>query len=157
MRRLQKLQIKRMEAYTAGEDLPARSEKTYEKARAELVALVQKVHLHNNRIEELVEQLKQLNRKLTALEGQVLRMAESQQGEARGVPAALARLASWTRPGSSALAKLPGKALEDLRRPLARRRGGGARADRRRSPTTPACRSASSAASTPPSRAASAT
>ena len=66
-----------MEAYTAGEDLQARSEKTYEKTRAELVALVQKVHLHNNRIEELVEQLKHLNRKLTALEGQVLRMAEA--------------------------------------------------------------------------------
>jgi len=75
--RLQKLQSKRMEAYTAGEDLQARSEKTYEKTRAELVALVQKVHLHNNRIEELVEQLKHLNRKLTALEGQVLRMAEA--------------------------------------------------------------------------------
>jgi RNA polymerase primary sigma factor len=75
--RLQKLQQKRMEAYTAGEDLAGKSEKTYEKARAELVALVQKVHLHNNRIEELVEQLKQINRKLTALEGQVLRMAEA--------------------------------------------------------------------------------
>ncbi|GGC37089.1 hypothetical protein GCM10011504_14260 [Siccirubricoccus deserti] len=75
--KLQKLQLKRMEAYTAGEDLQGRSEKTYEKQRAELVALVQKVHLHNNRIEELVEQLKQINRKLTALEGQVLRLAES--------------------------------------------------------------------------------
>ncbi|MCB4823630.1 RNA polymerase sigma factor RpoD [Roseicella aerolata] len=75
--RLQKLQNKRMEAYTAGEDLAGKSEKTYEKARAELVSLVQKVHLHNNRIEELVEQLKQLNRKLTALEGQVLRLAEA--------------------------------------------------------------------------------
>ena len=75
--RLQKLQSKRMEAYTAGEDLAGRSEKSYEKARAELVALVQKVHLHNNRIEELVEQLKGLNRKLTMLEGQVLRLAEA--------------------------------------------------------------------------------
>jgi len=75
--KLQKMQAKRMEAYTAGEDLQGRSEKTYEKARQELVALVQKVHLHNNRIEELVEQLKQINRKLTSLEGQVLRLAEA--------------------------------------------------------------------------------
>ncbi|MBL6079371.1 RNA polymerase sigma factor RpoD [Belnapia sp. T18] len=74
--RLHKLQSKRMEAYSAGEDLQGRSEKTYEKTRQELVALVQKVHLHNNRIEELVEQLKALNRKLTSLEGQVLRLAE---------------------------------------------------------------------------------
>jgi len=75
--RLQKMQSKRMEAYTAGEDLAGRSEKTYEKARVELVAMVEKVQLHNNRIEELVEQLKQINRKLTALEGQVLRLAEA--------------------------------------------------------------------------------
>jgi RNA polymerase primary sigma factor len=74
--KLQKMQLKRMEAYTAGEELQTRSEKTYEKTRAELVGMVQKVHLHNNRIEELVEQLKGLNRKLTALEGQVLRLAE---------------------------------------------------------------------------------
>ncbi|TCZ61347.1 RNA polymerase sigma factor RpoD [Roseicella aquatilis] len=75
--KLQKLQSRRMEAYTAGEDLQGKSEKTYERARAELVAMVEKVHLHNNRIEELVEQLKHINRKLTALEGQILRMAEA--------------------------------------------------------------------------------
>jgi RNA polymerase primary sigma factor len=56
-----------------------RSEKTYEKQRGELVALVQKVQLHNNRIEELVDQLKGLNQRLTRLEGQVLRLAEGQK------------------------------------------------------------------------------
>jgi RNA polymerase primary sigma factor len=75
--KLTKLSSKRMDAYTSGGETSARSEKTYEKARAELVALVQKVHLHNNRIEELVDQLKGLNRRLTGLEGQILRMAES--------------------------------------------------------------------------------
>jgi RNA polymerase primary sigma factor len=75
--KLQKMQQKRMDLYTSGEDLAGRSEKTYEKTRAELVGLVEKVHLHNNRIEELVEQLKGLNRKMTALEGQVLRLAEA--------------------------------------------------------------------------------
>ena len=35
------------------------------------------MRLHNNRIEELVTQLKQLNQRLTALEGQLLRMAEA--------------------------------------------------------------------------------
>jgi RNA polymerase primary sigma factor len=74
--RLQKLQSRRMEAYTAGEDLAGKSEKTWEKSRSELVALVETVHLHNNRIEELVEQLKGLNRRLMMLEGQVLRLAE---------------------------------------------------------------------------------
>ena len=75
--RLQKLSTKRMDAYTSGGETSARSEKTYEKNRGELVALVEKVHLHNNRIEELVDQLKGLNRRLTGFEGQILRMAES--------------------------------------------------------------------------------
>jgi RNA polymerase primary sigma factor len=74
---LNKLSSKRMDAYTSGGGTSARSEKTYEKQRVELVGLVEKVHLHNNRIEELVDQLKGLNRRLTGLEGQILRMAES--------------------------------------------------------------------------------
>jgi RNA polymerase primary sigma factor len=75
--KLDKLAARRMEAYAAGGELATRSEKTYAKQRQELVALVEKVHLHNNRIEELVDQLKTLNRRLTTLEGQVLRLAEA--------------------------------------------------------------------------------
>ena len=71
------LSARRMEAYAAGRALGAGDEAAYDGRRGELVAAVQKVHLHNNRIEELVEQLKALNRKLTALEGQVLRLAEA--------------------------------------------------------------------------------
>ncbi len=73
--RLAKMSTKRMDAYTAGGELAGRSEKAYEKLRIELVQLVQKVHLHNNRIEELVDHLKGLNRRMTVLEGQVLRVA----------------------------------------------------------------------------------
>jgi len=51
--------------------------KTYEKLRDELVAKVEQVRLHNNRIEELVVQLKELNQRLNGLEGQMLRLAES--------------------------------------------------------------------------------
>ncbi|MGG5891052.1 RNA polymerase sigma factor RpoD [Falsiroseomonas sp. HC035] len=77
--KLQKLSSKRMDAYTSGGETSQRNEKTYEKQRQELVALVEKVHLHNNRIEELVDQLKGLNRHQTTLEGQVLRLAEAQK------------------------------------------------------------------------------
>ncbi|MBU8543141.1 MULTISPECIES: RNA polymerase sigma factor RpoD [Roseomonadaceae] len=77
--KLQKLSSKRMDAYTSGGENSQRSEKTYEKQRQELVGLVEKVHLHNNRIEELVDQLKGLNRRQTTLEGQVLRLAEAQK------------------------------------------------------------------------------
>jgi RNA polymerase primary sigma factor len=76
-KKLHKMQSKRLEAITSGEEVNLRSEKSYEKLREELVAKVEKVQLHNNRIEELVTQLKQLNQRLTALEGQLLRMAES--------------------------------------------------------------------------------
>ncbi|WPB86672.1 RNA polymerase sigma factor RpoD [Sediminicoccus rosea] len=77
--KLNKLSSKRMDAYTSGEELAGRGEKNYEKLRQELVQLVEKVHLHNNRIEELVEQLKGLNRKLNTLDGQVLRLALAQK------------------------------------------------------------------------------
>ena len=76
-KKLHKLQSRRLETMTAGEEVNARSEKSYEKQREELVSLVEKVRLHNNRIEELVTQLKQLSGRLNALEGQLLRMAES--------------------------------------------------------------------------------
>jgi RNA polymerase primary sigma factor len=75
--KLAKLQQKRLDNLTAGGDVNSRSEKTYEKLRDELVAKVEQVRLHNNRIEELVAQLKVLNQRLNGLEGQILRLAES--------------------------------------------------------------------------------
>ena len=77
--KLSKLSSKRMEAFTSGEELATRGEKNYEKLRRELITLVEKVQLHNNRIEELVDQLKTLNRRMTMMEGQVLRLADSQK------------------------------------------------------------------------------
>jgi RNA polymerase primary sigma factor len=75
-KKLHKVQHRRLETMTSGEEVTARSEKTYERQREELVKKVEQVRLHNNRIEELVTQLKQLNQRLTALEGQLLRTAE---------------------------------------------------------------------------------
>jgi len=76
-KKLHKMQSRRLESLTSGEEVNARSEKSYEKLREELVSKVQQVRLHNNRIEELVMQLKQLNQRLNGMEGQLLRMAES--------------------------------------------------------------------------------
>ncbi|WP_298214681.1 RNA polymerase sigma factor RpoD [Acidocella sp.] len=75
--KLAKLQTKRIDNLTAGGGVNSRSEKAYEKLRDELVAKVEQVRLHNNRIEELVAQLKVLNQRLNGLEGQLLRLAES--------------------------------------------------------------------------------
>ena len=76
-KKLQKMQSRRLETMTSGEEVSARSEKSYEKLREELVQKVGQVRLHNNRIEELVTQLKELNQRLTVHEGALLRLAES--------------------------------------------------------------------------------
>ncbi len=75
-KKLHKMQHRRLETITSGEEMSSRSEKGYEKTREELVEKVGQVRLHNNRIEELVSQLKLLNQRLTTLEGQLMRMAE---------------------------------------------------------------------------------
>ena len=75
-KKLHKVQSRRLETMTLGEEINARSEKSYEKQREELVGRVEQVRLHNNRIEELVTQLKQLSQRLNQLEGQLLRMGE---------------------------------------------------------------------------------
>ncbi|MBV8061031.1 MAG: RNA polymerase sigma factor RpoD, partial [Alphaproteobacteria bacterium] len=50
-------------------------DKKFEKAKDELVDLVRTVRLNNNRIEQLVQQLYTLNRRLVGVEGRILRLA----------------------------------------------------------------------------------
>ena len=76
-KKLHKVQSRRLEVVIQGEEMSARSEKGYEKQREELVGRVEQVRLHNNRIEELVTQLKQLSQRLNTLEGQLLRLGEN--------------------------------------------------------------------------------
>ncbi|PQM26921.1 RNA polymerase sigma factor RpoD [Sphingopyxis lindanitolerans] len=72
----QKLQNARLESLSGGEDFPAASEKKYHKLREELTAQVESVQFHGTKIEYLVDQLYSYNRRLTALGGQMLRLAE---------------------------------------------------------------------------------
>ena len=76
-KKLHKMQTKRLDSITSGEEVNEKSEKSYEKLREELVGKVEQVRLHNNRIEELVLQLKQISQRLNGLEGRMLRFAES--------------------------------------------------------------------------------
>ena len=76
-KKLHKVQARRLDTFTSGEEISSRSEKSYEKQREELVGKVEQVRLHNNRIEELVIQLKQISQRLNQQEGQLLRLAES--------------------------------------------------------------------------------
>ncbi|MFN5128613.1 MAG: RNA polymerase sigma factor RpoD [Sphingomonadaceae bacterium] len=70
------IQLERMRALNAGEDFSTASENKYHKLREELTAEVESVQFHANKIEYLVDQLYSFNRRLTALGGQILRLAE---------------------------------------------------------------------------------
>ncbi|WP_404383713.1 RNA polymerase sigma factor RpoD [Caenispirillum salinarum] len=75
--KLKKLQDQRLAALGKGDTVSAAQEKKYEKTRAELVDLMEDVHLNSNRIEGLVERLNDLNRRIMGLEGKLLRLAVS--------------------------------------------------------------------------------
>jgi RNA polymerase primary sigma factor len=70
------IQLDRMRALNAGDDFSTASENKYHKLREELTAEVESVQFHANKIEYLVDQLYSFNRRLTALGGQILRLAE---------------------------------------------------------------------------------
>jgi RNA polymerase primary sigma factor len=75
--KLHKVQEQRLEHLQKGEAVAPATEKKYEKLKAELVTLMEGVHLNNARIEQLVEHMNDLNRRLMGLEGKLLRLAES--------------------------------------------------------------------------------
>jgi RNA polymerase primary sigma factor len=74
-KRLHRMLTQRLEALNRGEKIKPAAEKRYEKLKHELVELMERVHLNNIRIEQLVEQLYDYNRQLVGLEGRLLRLA----------------------------------------------------------------------------------
>mgnify|MGYP001793507822 CR=1 FL=1 len=75
-KKITKVQEKRLTALQRGEKTVPATEKRYEKLQEELVELMEVVHFNNNRLEQLVDQLYGLNRRLLGFEGKMLRMAE---------------------------------------------------------------------------------
>src|SRR5918994_1206704 len=75
-KKFSKLQTARLDALQSGSQFPPADEKKYQKLREELTAEVESVQFHNAKIEFLVEQLYSHNRRLMALGGQMLRLAE---------------------------------------------------------------------------------
>jgi RNA polymerase primary sigma factor len=76
-KKLRKLQDQRINALQKCETLPRAIERRYEKLKAAIIEEVKRVRLNNARIEDLVEQLYEVNRRLVADEGRLLRLAES--------------------------------------------------------------------------------
>jgi len=75
-RRFEKTQADRLESMGLGIDFPAAKERDYQQLREDLTAQVESVQFHATKIEYLVDNLYAFNRRLTALGGQMLRLAE---------------------------------------------------------------------------------
>ncbi|THD35141.1 MAG: RNA polymerase sigma factor RpoD [Sphingomonas sp.] len=75
-KKFSKMQANRLDQMSAGGELSAADERKYQKLREELTAEVESVQFHQAKIEYLVDQLYSFNRRLTALGGQMLRLAE---------------------------------------------------------------------------------
>ncbi|WP_369025314.1 RNA polymerase sigma factor RpoD [Qipengyuania sp. RANM35] len=74
--KFEKLQAERVEIMGRGEAFPPAKEKKYEALSEQLTAEVESVQFHATKIEFLVDNLYAFNRRLTALGGQMLRLAE---------------------------------------------------------------------------------
>ncbi|PIE13558.1 MAG: RNA polymerase sigma factor RpoD [Rhodobacterales bacterium] len=53
-----------------------KAEQTYQKLRAEIVELVNELHLHNNRIEALIDQLYGINRRIMQIDSAMVKLAD---------------------------------------------------------------------------------
>ncbi|MBT5413929.1 MAG: RNA polymerase sigma factor RpoD, partial [Rhodospirillaceae bacterium] len=75
-KRFSKLLDMKLEEARGGDALTSAQSKRYDKLRQELIDQVSEIRLNNNRIEELVDQLYGMNRRLVGLEGRLLRLAD---------------------------------------------------------------------------------
>ncbi|PPB80137.1 RNA polymerase RpoD-like sigma 70 subunit [Albidovulum inexpectatum] len=75
--RLSQMQDQRMSA-TLNEDnsFSIADETAYQKLRTEIVQMVNELHLHNNRIEALMDQLYGINRKIMQIDSQMVKLAD---------------------------------------------------------------------------------
>ena len=76
-KRLSAMQDSRMEAATNTKNsFSSNQELDYQRLRSELVILVNSLHLHNNRIEALIDQLYGLNRKIMGVDSTMVKFAD---------------------------------------------------------------------------------
>ncbi len=76
-KKLRRLQVENVEQRMQNKTLSPAQERKARKLKEEIVADVKSLSLNNNRIEALVEQLYDINKRLIGLEGRLMRLAES--------------------------------------------------------------------------------
>ncbi len=74
-KKMQKVQIVRLDAVQKGDEPEAKSTKKYESLKREMVDLMNGVHLNNARIEQIIDRLYGMNRRLVTVEGRIMRAA----------------------------------------------------------------------------------
>ncbi len=74
---LKKVQSQRMASILSGRKIIPSTEKKYLKLKKELVELMSSIHLNGSKVEQLVEQLNEMNKRLMSQEGKLLRYALS--------------------------------------------------------------------------------
>ncbi len=128
--KLAAMQDKRMSA-TLNEDgtFSVEAEAAYQKLRSEIVELVNSLHLHNNRIEALIDQLYGINRKIMSIDSGMVKLADQARinrrefiDEYRGYeldPTWLDRMAEKDGRGWTAFIEKSRDKVEDLRAEMA--------------------------------------
>ncbi len=128
--KLEEMQNLRMDAalsvknrFTAGD------EAAYQKLRSEIVVLVNELHLHNNRIEALIDQLYGINRKIMSINSGMVKLADAARinrrefiDEYQGYeldPTWVDRMAAKAGRGWQVLIEKSRKAIDDLRADMA--------------------------------------
>jgi RNA polymerase primary sigma factor len=76
-KKLRKLQDELVDRKLNDDELSPAQEKRYKKLKAEIIGEVKSLSLNSNRIEALVEQLYDINKRLMGFEGRLLRLGES--------------------------------------------------------------------------------
>ncbi len=128
--RLAEMQDLRMSATLSEKtSYSAADEAAYQKLRSEIVTLVNALHLHNNRIEALIDQLYGINRKIMAINSSMVKLADAARinrrefiDEYQGYeldPTWLDRMAAKAGRGWQALMEKSRDKVEELRAEMA--------------------------------------
>lgn len=128
--KLAEMQDNRMDATMSdGETFSSGQELEYQRLRSEIVTLVNALHLHNNRIEALIDQIYGINSKIKGVDSAMVKIADSCRINRREFideykdseldPNWMERVTAKTSRGWSAMAEKHGEKVSDLREEMA--------------------------------------
>ena len=109
-KRLRRLQDQDIQNKLRNHSLSPAQERRYKKLKDDIITEVKSLRLNQARIDSLVEQLYDINKRLVGYEGRLMRLVREPRRRARGFSAATTRAPSSTRAGSTACRSSPPRA-----------------------------------------------